>query len=152
MSFDRDRLPDPLDFYAARVVFREKRGIWRTTACPWHGGSDSLRINTKTGAFRCMACEARGGDIVAHLMAADGLSFEQAARALGAWADRPGAPPGHHTPRRLSAADALSLLRQEAMLLGILATDIAKGKQISEKDAARLRICCGRIQVVTESL
>lgn len=151
MTFDRDKLPDALDFYA-HVVFREKRGIWRTTACPWHGGSDSLRINTRTGAYRCMNCEARGGDIVSYLMAADGLSFEQAARALGAWTDRPGAPPGQQTPRRFSAADALSLLRQEAMLLGVLATDIAKGKPLSEKDAARLRVCCGRIQVVTGEL
>ena len=67
MTLDRTRLPDPLGYYEAQgLTFRERRGKWRTAGCPFHGSSDSLRVNTESGAFICMAgCGARGGDVLA---------------------------------------------------------------------------------------
>ena len=64
--FDRSKLPDPTDYYTgtAGLKFRERKGKWRTTECRFHGGTDSMRINTGTGAFCCMA--GCGGRRVAH--------------------------------------------------------------------------------------
>ena len=38
-----------------------------------------------TGAFRCMVCGAKGGDVLAFYMLRHGLRFIDAAKALGAW-------------------------------------------------------------------
>ena len=67
MSFDRTRLPDPIEYYEnlAGLRFKERGGKWRTTACNFHGGSDSLRINTASGGYICMSCGAGGGDVLA---------------------------------------------------------------------------------------
>ena len=62
MTFDRRNLPDPVAFYESHGLKLTGRGKWRTTSCTFHGGSDSMRVNTETGAFACMAgCGARGG-------------------------------------------------------------------------------------------
>ncbi len=111
MSFDRTRLPDPTDYYTgtAGLVFRERKGKWRTTACNFHGGRDSMRINTSTGAFCCMAgCGARGGDVLAYHQAEHGQDFTTAAKELGAWIDDGKPAPSRPTP--LPARDALALL------------------------------------------
>ena len=57
MSFVRDNLLDALTYYESRgLTFRERKGRWHTARCDFHGGSDSLRVNTETGAFVCMSC------------------------------------------------------------------------------------------------
>jgi hypothetical protein len=84
--FDRDRLPDPLHYFAAEGVELAGRGAWRSGLCPLHGDSrPSLRVNVETGAWRCMACNAHGGDVLAFHQQLHGLDFAAAARALGAW-------------------------------------------------------------------
>ena len=40
------------------------------------------------GAFKCMTCGAKGGDLLAFHMRRHGLSFIDAAKALGAWGER----------------------------------------------------------------
>ena len=77
MSFDRTRLPEPVSYYEGQgLQFKERKGKWRTTACNFHGGTDSLRINTDSGAFVCMAgWGARGGDVLAYHMAEHGQDF-----------------------------------------------------------------------------
>ena len=85
-DFLRDRLPDPAEFFASEGVALSGKGIWRTAPCNFHGSRDSLRINTSSGAFVCMAaCGLRGGDVLADRMAAHGEDFQTAAKALGAW-------------------------------------------------------------------
>jgi DNA primase len=86
--FARDRLPAPLGYYSDRAGLRPiGRGRWRSALCPFHKDSrPSLRINVESGAYRCMACGARGGDVLDFHRARHGLSFHQAARDLGAWA------------------------------------------------------------------
>jgi len=83
--FARERLPDPLAYFEGAGLRLIGRGHWRSAICPFHGDHNpSLRINAQTGAFRCMACGARGGDVLDFHRARHGLSFAQAARDLGA--------------------------------------------------------------------
>lgn len=92
--FDRTLLPDPLTYYAERgVEFQERTGKWRTAGCPFHGSHDSLRVNVKTGGFKCMAgCGAHGGNVLDFEMALTGEGFATAAQALGAWVGRRDTP------------------------------------------------------------
>lgn len=87
-GFDRELLPVPVSYYEAQgLTLQGSRGAeWKTTECRFHGGSDSLRIKVTTGAFVCMACGAKGGDVLAYEMATHGIGFIDAAKQLGAWA------------------------------------------------------------------
>lgn len=86
-QFKRCLLPDPAGYYAERAALRLiGRGRWRSAVCPFHDDTrPSLRVNAESGAYRCMVCNARGGDVLAFHRARHGLSFVQAARDLGAW-------------------------------------------------------------------
>jgi DNA primase len=87
MSFDRSRLPEPASYFESAGLKIMGRGPWRSARCCFHEDSrPSLRINLETGSYRCMACGAKGGDVLAFHRARHGLSFAQAARDLGAWA------------------------------------------------------------------
>jgi DNA primase len=55
------------------------------TALFHEDGHASLSIHRERGAFRCFACGARGGDVLAFEMLRSGADFKRAARALGAW-------------------------------------------------------------------
>jgi DNA primase len=84
--FERERLPAPLGYFAGTGIRLSGRGRWRSSLCPFHDDTrPSLRVNVETGAYRCMACGARGGDVLDFHRARHGLSFPQAARDLGAW-------------------------------------------------------------------
>lgn len=148
MGLDRTRLPDPTDYYVAQgLQFRERKGRWRTTACNFHGGSDSLRINTGTGAFVCMAgCGARGGDVLAYHMALLGQDFTTAAKELGAWIDDGKPAPSRPTP--LPARDALHLLARESALVAIAVANVANGVTLAANDLKRLLQAAGRINAV----
>ena len=114
--FDRGLLPDPLGFYEGQGLALVGSGPWRTTRCCFHGGSDSMRVNVKTGAFRCMNCGASGGDVVVYAMKANGWDFMEAARKLGAMvgADLQSAGPRKTT---LAPAAALRLIQSECWLI-----------------------------------
>ena len=84
-QFVRDWLPNPATYYAAELKL-SGRGPWRDALCCFHNDTrPSLRVNVSTGGFRCMACGAHGGDILAFHMQRHGLPFVDAAKALGAW-------------------------------------------------------------------
>jgi|YelNatPaOPRAMG01_1025707.scaffolds.fasta_scaffold07872_2 DNA primase len=83
--FDRERLPDPADYYSRELPSLRGRGVWRDALCPFHEDSrPSLRVNVQTGGWRCMAC-GRGGDLLSFHMRRHGLGFADACKALGAW-------------------------------------------------------------------
>ena len=83
--FQRERLPAALPYFEQAGLRLSGRGRWRSALCPFHDDhSPSLRLNAETGAYRCMACAAKGGDVLAFHRARHGLSFVQAARDLGA--------------------------------------------------------------------
>lgn len=150
MAFDRNRLPDPAAYYEGQgLKFHERKGKWRTAACTFHGGSDSMRINTVSGAFVCMAgCGARGGDVLAYHMAAYGQGFAAAAKELGAWVE--GGKPTTQRPTPISARAALEILHAEAMLAAIAAGNVAHGVALTDADRARLMTAAGRITRILE--
>lgn len=141
MTFDRRNLPEPVGYYeAAGLVFRERKGKWRTTRCEFHGGSDSMRINTDSGAFACMACGASGGDVLSYEMQATGAEFIDAAKALGCWVDD-GQPAVQHKPTPLSPRAALQAIAFEVTLVAI---------EASEADKARVLAASNRITRIME--
>lgn len=150
MGFERDRLPDAESYYASEgLTFRERHGQWRTTECRFHGGSDSMRINTKSGAFVCMAgCGAKGGDVLAYEMASTGTDFPTAAKALGAWVDDGNPAPARPTP--LPARDAILILATEANLVAIAAGNVAHGVALTQIDLDRLMVAASRIIRIME--
>jgi DNA primase len=84
--FDRELLPDALGYYTGEGLRLVGRGTWRSTLCPFHDDHNpSLRVNTETGAFRCMSCGAHGGDVLDFHRQRHGLGFTDAAQALDAW-------------------------------------------------------------------
>jgi DNA primase len=84
--FQRTRLPNPTDYYATHNIHFKNHGDWQTALCPFHDDHHpSLRIHRASGAFRCMVCGARGGDVLAFHRLKYGVGFKQAAQALGAW-------------------------------------------------------------------
>jgi hypothetical protein len=150
MGFDRNLLPDPATFYEEAGLRLTGRGKWRTVACEFHGGGDSMRVNTASGAFVCMAgCGARGGDVLAYEMQSTGLDFVEAAKAIGAWVDD-GKPQASHKPTALSPRNALEVLGFEATLCAVAAGNLAAGRPLSDADRARLLVCCNRITRLVE--
>jgi hypothetical protein len=86
-GFDRARLPTVAHYY--QPIFGDLRfnaSGWTQVRCVFHqDGHASLSIHCERGAFRCFACGARGGDVLAFEMLRSGADFKSAARALGAW-------------------------------------------------------------------
>ena len=84
--FHRERLPSAPVYFDSIGLALQGRGVWRSTLCPFHTDTrPSLRVNVETGAFRCMACNAHGGDVLAFERLRTGKAFAEAARDLGAW-------------------------------------------------------------------
>lgn len=150
-EFIKDRLPEPLPYFEAEGLTLQGRGKWRTTSCNFHDGSDSMRINIASGAYVCMAgCGAKGGDVLGYHMAAHGLDFITAAKALGAWQDD-GKPDRPHKPKPLPATAALQVLAFESTLTAIAAGNIAHGVQLTDIDRARLLVAHQRITAISEA-
>ena len=85
-QFQRDLLPDALSYFEAEGLRLIGRGTWRTTRCVFHDDSrPSLSVNINTGGFKCHACGAHGGDVLAFHRQRHGLGFKDAAQALDAW-------------------------------------------------------------------
>lgn len=150
MSFDRTRLPDPVTYYESVGLKLTGPGKWKTTACHFHGGSDSLRINTASGAWVCMAgCGARGGDVLAYQMAAHGQDFVAAAKALGAWVED-GKPIPNRKPTPLAPRQALEVLAVECNFVAIAAGNLARGVALTNADLSRLLKSAGRLTRIVE--
>lgn len=148
MPLERDRMPDPRSYYEAEGLKLSKGRKWVTTACNFHQGSDSMRINLQSGAFVCMAgCGARGGDVLGYHMAAHGMEFVEAAKALGCWIED--GRPNPTTPTPFSPRQALEVLSVEVNLVAIAAGNIAHGVVLSQVDFDRLLTAANRITRIT---
>lgn len=84
----RDSLPSPANYLRERgLLMKTPRGEWTQIICPSHkGGAEktpSLSVSLVDGHFRCFACGASGGDIVALHRLITGLKFVEAVRHLG---------------------------------------------------------------------
>ena len=146
MSYDRSRLPDSANYYegAGLRLTGPRSAKWKTAACQFHGGSDSMRINTATGAWVCMACSAKGGGVLSYHMQLHGLEFMDAAKALDAWIED-GTTRPLQKPTALSPRAALEVLGFEATIVAVAAGNVAQGQTLSDTDRARLLVCVGRI-------
>jgi hypothetical protein len=150
MGFDRNLLPDASSFYDAQGLKLIGRGKWKTTECRFHGGSDSMRINTATGAFVCMAgCGARGGDVLAYHMASNGLDFVTAAKQMGAWVDD-GKSAQNYKPTPLTPRQALEVMAVECNLVAIAASNVAQRVALTQMDLDRLMAAAKRIARLVE--
>ena len=152
MSFDRTRLPDPTTYYTDQglKLSGPRTAKWKTTACNFHQGSDSMRVKMDSGAWVCMACAAKGGDVLSYHMQMHGLEFVAAAKELGAWVDddRPSRP---QKPTPLPARAALEVLQQEATVAAVAAANVGRGVVLSDVDRTRLLQAAGRISRIVEA-
>jgi CHC2-type zinc finger protein len=68
-AFKRDRLPNPAEYFCEQGLKLTGSGEWKSALCPFHNDTrPSLRVRLDTGAFRCMTCGAKGGDVLAFHM------------------------------------------------------------------------------------
>lgn len=85
-KFIRKNLPSSITYYESQNIKLLGKGAWRSAICPYHNDTEpSLRVNVEKGAYRCMACGARGGDVLAFHQHLHGLNFVEACKQLGAW-------------------------------------------------------------------
>ena len=83
--FNRNLLPRPGEYFKKQGLKLTGGGEWKSAICPFHEDKNpSLRLRLDSGGFRCMACGAHGGDVLAFHMQLHKLNFISAARALGA--------------------------------------------------------------------
>lgn len=88
VSLNRESLPTPLQYLTERgLLIRRLKGEWALITCPSHkNGAEknpSMSVNLTEGHFRCHACGAKGGDIIALHRLITGLGFRDALRELG---------------------------------------------------------------------
>ena len=84
-TLDRSSLPDPLNYILERGLSTGRpRGEWATIRCPVHDDDHpSMNVSITDGHFRCHACGAKGGDIIALHRLITGMGFLDAVRDLG---------------------------------------------------------------------
>lgn len=150
MTFDRNLLPDTVTYFESQGLKLTGRGKWKTTACNFHDGSDSMRVNTVSGGWCCMACDAKGGDVLAYHIAVHGLDFVDACKQIGAWVDD---GKTHHSqkPAPLPPRAALEVLAFEATLIAVAGGNLARGITLKDIDRTRLLKAAGRINRIAEA-
>jgi len=87
-SLDRNSLPSPRQYLSGRGLLKyEPKGEWALICCPAHKGGEernpSMGVSLIDGHFRCHACGAKGGDVIALHRLITGLGFRDAVRDLG---------------------------------------------------------------------
>ena len=147
-EFIRERLPDAISFFEGECLPLKGPGKWRTAHCQFHGGSDSMRVNTESGSWVCMACGEKGGDVLAFAMRAHDLGFVAAARMLGAYVDDRKPHRGTVQATTLSARDAMAVVAFEIVVLMIVIADIRNGLIPTDADWQRFVEGAGRIQTL----
>lgn len=150
MIYDRQALPETIDYFASQGVQLKGKGSWRTGPCSFHGGSDSLRVKVSSGAFICMAgCGAKGGDVLAYHRAAHGLSFTEAVKALGAYQNDGRTYTGSNKPASIPARDLLQMASHDLTILTLLLAD-SKDEPLTEEDFEVFVRATGRINYVSK--
>ena len=148
MPFIREREPDMESYIASMGLVLAGKGRWRTTECQFHGGSDSLRVNTESNGWVCMSCMTKGGGAISHHMQLHGLDFAATCALLGCW-HNDGKPYREQKPKSLQPRDALESLRLETMLILITTGDYTAGRAVSTSERNRLVTAVGRIQQIS---
>lgn len=149
MTFQREQLPDPVSYFEGEGLMLRGHSKWKTTQCRFHGGSDSMRINTQSGGWVCMSCGVKGGDVLSYHMQAHDMEFVEVAKVLGAWVDD-GKPQATKKPTPLPPRSALQVLGNESTIVAIAAGNIARGLILTDEDRSRLIVCAGRINRIVD--
>ena len=152
MPFDRNLLPDSITYFENEGLTLQgpRSAKWKTTTSNFHGSSDSMRINVLTGAWVCMSCGEKGGDVLAYEIKDGGREFVDAAKALGCWVDD-GRPLVASKPTPLSPRLALSVMAFESTLTAVAAANVAHGVSLTDTDRARLMVAANRINRLVEA-
>lgn len=119
--FNRDLLPSPLVYYRKEGIKLFGSGQWRSTRCPIHKvKKPSLSIHVPSGGFNCHGCGAKGRDVLAFHRKRYELTFEEAAKALGAWDVTADVSPRVHSrlPQRLGDPVKIAARRHAERELG----------------------------------
>ena len=151
MAIDQHRKPpthEVMQHYGAALV--HGKGKWFTLACLFHSGSDSMRVNTESGGWCCMACDAKGGDSIAFLSELEGIGVVEAAKKLGCWTEDGRPPPTK--PASFNARQALEVLASETNIVVVTALSVAAGHPLTQVDKDRLVQAARRVQFVSEGL
>lgn len=150
MSLDRNQLPSAEMFFDAEDMPLQGKGTWRTTRCDFHGGSDSMRVNVESSGWVCMACHAKGGDLISYVMQRYGADFVTAVKTLGAWVED--GRPAPKTTRPFSARDAMSVLSEDLHLCALLLSYARRGVIPTDTDWHAFLRAAGRcIAISTEA-
>ena len=149
-EFRRELLPDPADYHVAAGEPLTGIGAWGTRGCPFHGGSDSMRVNRASGGFCCMSCGEKGGNVLDFHMRVHGLDFVAAARELGAFVDDGRTYQGPTRSRRLPATEALELLYEDSVFVWLAGANMANGVALTAEDRKDLARAADRIYLVSQ--
>ena len=149
-TYARERLPDVIGYLDLEGVPLKGPGKWKTGPCHFHGGSDSLRVNVQSGGWVCMACGAKGGDVIAYAMQRHEIGFVEAAQLLGCWADDGKPCTAPTKPATLPARDALSLAAREMRIGFVVMSDMQKGRFLSDEDWHRFIEAARRVEMLAE--
>ena len=149
-EFIRDRLPDPISYFDGEDVPLVGPGRWKTGPCYFHGGGDSMRVNTASGGWCCMACGAKGGDVLAYRMQRHGLGFVEAAIELGAYVDDGRHYTGKTIPATLPAREAMQLAAHELRVAFVVISDVRAGVIPNDDDWQRFIACARRVEALAQ--
>ncbi len=147
-EFIPERLPDAATYFESEGLTFQGRSKWRSTQCVFHGGSDSLRVNCESGAWVCMACGEKGGDVLSYAMRAHDLGFVEAARRFDAYVDSPSARPLRTKPATLAPRDAMEVMVAELLIVFVVVSDIVRGIVPCDSDWQRFIQGVGRIEAL----
>jgi hypothetical protein len=147
-EFIRDRLPDPIQYFDGEDVPLKGPGPWKTGPCHFHGGSDSLRVKVSSGAWVCMACRVKGGDVLSHAMQFHNLDFVEAARKLGAYVDDDKPHRGQSRPATLSPRDAMEVVALCLLQCVCVIGPVRRGELPSDGDWQGFLRCVGQIEAL----
>jgi hypothetical protein len=106
-----------------------------------------MRVNQEIGAWICMSCGVKGGDLISYEMQLTKEDFIVVARRLGAWIEDGSELVYKPTP--ISPRLALQVLNNEATLVCIAAGNLAHGVELTSADVDRLFDAARRIQVIS---
>jgi DNA primase len=147
-EYRRDLLPDAESYHQGTDSALTGPGAWGTKACPFHGGSDSMRVNRRSGGWRCMACGEKGGDVLDFHRELHGLDFIEAARALGAYVEDGMPHRGRATPTTLPAREAMELAAMELKVALVVISDIRRGVIPSDADWLAYLEAAGQVETL----
>lgn len=110
-----------------------------------------MRVNCSSGAWACMSCGEKGGDVLAYEMRSGQKDFIDAAKTLGCWIADSQASVVTTRPTPLSPRLALSVMAFESTLTAVAAGNVANGTHLTDTDRKRLMVAANRINRLVEA-